>query len=328
MSREDEEHIAFITVDDLFCYVSMPYGIKSALPTFVRAMHKTFRDLIRALVEVYVDDIIVKIKSHSSLLDNLAIVLNRLRSMCMMLNPDKCVFKVSTEKLLGFLILHWGIEANPEKIKAIEEMRPPGRIKDVQKHTRCLVTLNWFISRLAEQALPFFKLLWKSEPFVWTEEADVAFQELKQYLTSLPIMVALKLGEHLLLYITAKAKVVSMVLVVEWPKPKQPQALKGSPVAGSRSQDPGLAEGSHDQELPDRRSRSPSWALNPNRGPGSRRCPQVSRTKRLLGPRSRTLLRVSTTSTPWGPSPRRCPRILGAKSPRLSSQWRSIHCTP
>jgi hypothetical protein len=56
----------------------MPYGHKHALPTFVRAMHKTFGDLIRDLVEVYVDDIIIKIKSHSSLLDNLVIVFDRL----------------------------------------------------------------------------------------------------------------------------------------------------------------------------------------------------------------------------------------------------------
>jgi hypothetical protein len=131
MSREDEEHITFITVDGLFCYVSMPYGLKNALPTFVCAMHKTFRDLIRDLVEVYVYDIVVKIKLHSSLLDNLVIIFVRLRSMYTMLNLDKCVFRVSAGKLLGSLVLHWGIEANPDKIKAIEEMRPPVYIKDV-----------------------------------------------------------------------------------------------------------------------------------------------------------------------------------------------------
>jgi hypothetical protein len=59
MSREDEEHTIFIIVDVLFCYVSIPYGLKNSLPTFVRVMHKTFGDLIRDLVEVYVDDIIV-----------------------------------------------------------------------------------------------------------------------------------------------------------------------------------------------------------------------------------------------------------------------------
>jgi hypothetical protein len=99
MSREDEEYTTFITVDDLFCYISIPYGIKNALPTFVRAMHKTFRYQIRDLVEVYVDDIIVKIKSHSSLLDNLAIVFDRLCSTRTMLNPEKCVFEVSAGRL-------------------------------------------------------------------------------------------------------------------------------------------------------------------------------------------------------------------------------------
>jgi hypothetical protein len=85
-------------------------------------MDKTFGDLIRNLVEVYVDDIIIKIKSHSSLLDNLTIVFDRLHSMHMMLNPDKSVFGVSAEKLLDFLVSHRGIKANPEKIKAIEDM--------------------------------------------------------------------------------------------------------------------------------------------------------------------------------------------------------------
>jgi hypothetical protein len=78
MSKEYEEHTTFITADGLFCYVSMPYGLKNALPTFVHVMHKTFGDLIRDLVEVYVDDIVVKIKSHASLLDNLALVFDRL----------------------------------------------------------------------------------------------------------------------------------------------------------------------------------------------------------------------------------------------------------
>jgi hypothetical protein len=104
MSREDEENTIFITVDGLFCYVSMPYGLKNALPTFVRVMHKTFSDLIRDLVEVYVDDIIVKVKSSASRLDNLALVFDRLRLTHTKLNPDKCVFGITVGKLLGFLV--------------------------------------------------------------------------------------------------------------------------------------------------------------------------------------------------------------------------------
>jgi hypothetical protein len=131
MSKEDEEHTTFIIVDGLFCYVSMPYGLKNALPTFVRAMHKTFGDLVRDLVEVYVDDIVVKVKSRASLLDNLALVFDRLRLTRTKLNPDKCVFGITAGKLLGFLVSYRGIEANPEKIKTIEAMRPPARIKEV-----------------------------------------------------------------------------------------------------------------------------------------------------------------------------------------------------
>jgi hypothetical protein len=104
MSREDEENTAFITVDGLFCYVSIPYGLKNALPTFVHAMHKIFSDLIRDLVELYVDDIVVKVKSSASLLDNLALVFDRLHLTHTKLNPDKCVFGVTAGKLLGFML--------------------------------------------------------------------------------------------------------------------------------------------------------------------------------------------------------------------------------
>jgi hypothetical protein len=103
MPREDEEYTAFITVDDLFCFVFMPYDLKNDLPTFVRAMHKTFGDLIRNLIEVYVDDIVVKIKLRASLLDNLTQAFDRLRPTRTKLNADKCVFVVTTGKLLGFL---------------------------------------------------------------------------------------------------------------------------------------------------------------------------------------------------------------------------------
>jgi hypothetical protein len=125
MSRQDRKHTAFVTVDGLYCYVVMPYSLKNALPTFVRAMSNTFGDLIRDRVEVYVDDIVVKTKGGSTLVEDLTLVFDKLQATRMKLNPDKCVFGVSAGKLLGFLVSHRGIEANPEKIKAIETMRPP-----------------------------------------------------------------------------------------------------------------------------------------------------------------------------------------------------------
>jgi hypothetical protein len=98
-----------------------------------------------------------------------------------------------------------------------------------------LAVLSRFISRLAERALPFFKLLRKSGPFSWTEEAEQAFQELKQHLVSLPILVAPEPGEPLYLYITAAAEAVSMVLVVErtTPEGQEPEGL--GPATGVRT---------------------------------------------------------------------------------------------
>jgi hypothetical protein len=92
-------------------------------------------------------------------LDNLALVFRRLHLTRTKLNPGKCVFGVTVGKLLSFLVLYRGIDANLEKIKTIKAMRPPAHIKDVQKLIGCLAALSRFISRLVVQALPFFKLL-------------------------------------------------------------------------------------------------------------------------------------------------------------------------
>jgi hypothetical protein len=88
-----------------------------------------------------------------------------------MLNPNKCVFGVPSRKLLGFFISHRGIDANPEKIAAITNMKAPTCIKDVQKLTGCMAALNRFISKIWERGLPFFKLLKHQEKFVCTTAA-------------------------------------------------------------------------------------------------------------------------------------------------------------
>jgi hypothetical protein len=125
MAKDDRKHTAFVTVDSLYCYIVMPYGLLNALPTFARAMNITLGDLVRDKVEVYVDDIVVKTRESNSLLENLAQVFDKLRVTSTKLNPEKYVFGISAGKVLGFLVTHRGIEVNPDKIRAIEAMRPP-----------------------------------------------------------------------------------------------------------------------------------------------------------------------------------------------------------
>jgi hypothetical protein len=113
------------------------------------------------------------------------------------------------------MVSHRGIEANPEKIGAILNMKPPKNVKDIQKLIGCMAALNRFISRLGEKGLPFFKILKKTDNFQWTEEADAAFNDLKRYSTSPPVLTAPGKKDELLLYVVATTHVVSTVIVVE-----------------------------------------------------------------------------------------------------------------
>ena len=97
-------------------------------------------------------------------------------------------------------------------------MDAPATIKDVQKLTGCMVALNWFLSRLGEWGLPFFKLLKRQDKFVWTTEAAEALENLKHHLQSPPILTAPLPGEELFLYIAVTTHVVSTVIVVERPE--------------------------------------------------------------------------------------------------------------
>ena len=133
----------------------------------------------------------------------------------MKLNLEKCMFGVPAGQLLGFLVSTRGIEANPEKIAAIDNMRQPWSVKDIQKITGCLASLSRFISRLGEKALPLYHLLKKTNKFVWNEAAGAAFIELKRALVTIPVLAPPTPKEPMLLYIAASNRVVSVVLVVE-----------------------------------------------------------------------------------------------------------------
>ena len=83
----------------------------------------------------------------------------------MMLNPDRCTFGISLGKLLGYLVSQRSIEANPKKVKAIEDMQSPRSHKEVQKLARMMAALSRFISKSGEQGMPFYRLLHKHDGF-------------------------------------------------------------------------------------------------------------------------------------------------------------------
>ncbi|XP_027161349.1 uncharacterized protein LOC113762211 [Coffea eugenioides] len=143
-----------------------------------------YTDKIGRNVEAYVDDILIKSLTTSAFLSDVKEVFGVLRDSRMKLNPKKCVFGVTSGKFLGYLVSHRGIETNPDKVKAIQDMSPPRNLREVQRLNGRLAALNRFLSQSAEKALPFFKLLKKADQFAWTEECQAAFDKLKRTCTT------------------------------------------------------------------------------------------------------------------------------------------------
>jgi hypothetical protein len=113
------------------------------------------------------------------------------------------------------MVGHRGIEANLAKVDTIRKMAKPSNKKDVMKLTGMMAALGHFIRKLGEKGLPFFKLLKKADKFVWDDEAQKAFEALKESLTTPPVMTPPIPKETLLLYISATTNMVSTVLVTE-----------------------------------------------------------------------------------------------------------------
>ena len=213
MEEPDQEKTSFVTSQGLFCYKVMPFGLKNAGATYQRLMDKMFAHQMGRNVQVYVDDMLVKSRIERDHLSDLQETFDTLRSYKMKLNPDKCVFGVTAGKFLGFMVSQRGIEVNPEKIRAIIELEPPRTTKEVQSLNGRIAALSRFVSKATDRCLPFFRVLKKS--FEWTEECQRAFEDLKKYLSSPPLLSPSKPGEDLYLYLAASNVAVSAALVRE-----------------------------------------------------------------------------------------------------------------
>jgi hypothetical protein len=207
----------------------MVFGLKKEGATYQKCVHIVLKSQIGRNVETYIDDIVVKSKKHGDLLDDLKETFDNLRKINketfdilrefkMMLNPKKCVFDVSSGKLLGYMVSSRWIDANPKKVKAIEGLQPPRTRKEIQKLTGMMAALSRFIPKLGERGMPFYWLLCKTDDFQWDDQVAAAFVELKKYLQSLPTMVPHKPDDVLLLYVVATNAVVGTVITIEWPE--------------------------------------------------------------------------------------------------------------
>ena len=131
----------------------------------------------------------------------------------MKLNPNKCAFGVTAGKFLGFMVSQRGIEINLEKVRAIMELEPMRTMKEMQSLNGKIAALNRFIFKATDKCLPFFRTLRKS--FEWMDECQKAFEDLKKYISSPPLLNPSKPREELYLYLAVSQGAVSVTLVKE-----------------------------------------------------------------------------------------------------------------
>ncbi|GJX03612.1 reverse transcriptase domain-containing protein [Tanacetum coccineum] len=155
-------------------------------------------------MEVNADDIVIKSDSEEEMMADIVEPLEKLRAINLKLNPKKCSFRVEEGIYSGHLITKQGIRADPSKVKAVSNLRPPKMISEMQNLKKKIAALSRFLSKSAEKKLPFMKTLkscTSGNMVQWMKEADEAFRRMKEFLESLPTMVIPTKGETLTMYL-------------------------------------------------------------------------------------------------------------------------------
>ena len=212
MALEEMEKTTFMTMWGTFCYKVMPFGLKNVGATYQRAMVTLFHDMMHKEIEVYVDDMITKSQSEKDHVVNLRKLFERLRKFQLKLNPAKCTFEATSGKLLGFIVSKRGIEIDPDKVQAIQDLSPPCAQKKVRSFMERLNYITRFISQMTAKCDPIFKMLRKHNSSEWDEECQAAFDKVKEYLTSPPALVPPISGKPLILYLTVQETSMGCVL--------------------------------------------------------------------------------------------------------------------
>nr|GFC17218.1 reverse transcriptase domain-containing protein [Tanacetum cinerariifolium] len=161
IKQEDEEKTTFITSQGIFCYSKMSFGLKDARATYQCLVDKAFQKQIGRKLKVYVDDLVIKSRTEKQVIRDIEETFKTLREINMKLNPKKCAFGMREDTFLGYKVDADGLRVCLDKVEAVLDLPFLKCLKDVQKLNGKLASLNRFLSKSAEQSLPFFKMLKK-----------------------------------------------------------------------------------------------------------------------------------------------------------------------
>ncbi|RDX77899.1 Retrovirus-related Pol polyprotein from transposon 17.6, partial [Mucuna pruriens] len=190
IAPEDQHKTTFTCSFGTFAYTRMPFGLCNAPSTFQRYMTSIFSDLLQECMEVFMDNFTVYVDSFDACLENLSKVLTRCIDTNLVLNFEKYHFMVTEGIVLGHLVSNRGIEVDKSKIDIITSLPNPAFVREVHSFLGHVGFYRRFIKNFSKIALSLSKLLQKDMEFKFDQPCIEAFQELKNLLTSVPILQA------------------------------------------------------------------------------------------------------------------------------------------
>ncbi|XP_024046598.1 uncharacterized protein LOC112100952 [Citrus clementina] len=190
IAPKDQEKTTFTCPFGTFAYRRMPFGLCNAPATFQRCMLSIFSDMVERFLEVFMDDFSVFGDSFDQCLHHLTLVLQRCIEKNLVLNWEKCHFMVKQGIVLGHIISSKGIEVDKAKVDLISNLPPPKTVREVRSFLGHAGFYRRFIKDFSKVSRPLCNLLAKDVPFIFNDSCLMAFEKLKQLLTSSPIIQA------------------------------------------------------------------------------------------------------------------------------------------
>ena len=189
LSDDAKDKTAFCTQSGLYSWVSMPMVLTNSPATFSKLMEIAMKGLTRQSLMIYLDDIIVFSQTEVQHIERLTQVFERLREANLKIKVNKSSLFQKQVKYLGHVISAEGISTDPDKIKAIQNIKTPVNTKDIKSLLGMAGYYRKFIQDYATIVQPLTRLLKKKVPYLWTEECAKSLNTLKSAMISSDILM-------------------------------------------------------------------------------------------------------------------------------------------
>ena len=200
----------FTTYNGLYEFVCMPFGLCNVPATFQRVMQVVLAGLKGRGVFVYLDDILIALKSFTEYLVELWEVFKHLRSAGLCLKPKKCMLLCDEVPYLGHVISAQGIKPDPAKTEKVKSFPVHHDVINMRQFMG-LASYYWhFVASFVSIAPPLCALMKKNAKFSWAPECQVAFDKLKDILVSAPILAYPKFGPGVVFILDTDASCVGL----------------------------------------------------------------------------------------------------------------------